>query len=158
MKILSPVPIPFVFTQYYGENVDYYLKFGLARGHNGDDMIPASIPKPYRQGTPIVAPASGRLVWGESPGYGIYAYLYTDIGEFVLGHLHQTYVEQGTVQVGQVIAGMGCTGNCVPPDGVHVHFGWRPVGYYLDDGMRGYADPLSYIVSYPSSHVFVGEQ
>lgn len=144
MRILSPIAVPYRISQGYGENPPFYIKYGLKRGHNGLDMVVRQMHWRLNHAFPILAPASGELFYCESPGYGRYAYLYTDKGNFVLAHLALNEGVDRYARAGEIIGYMGYSGNCVPigVPGTHLHLGWRPVGYDLEDGMRGYADPL----------------
>ena len=145
MDIISLLfPAGAFLTQRYGVNAEYYAKYGL-RGHNGIDIArPRNLPWYAWHGTSVCCLTSGKATPGYSGGYGLYLYLYADDGdEWLYAHLAQL-LNCGYVRAGDVIGRAGYTGNCEPPGGpgTHLHLGWRPRGYSVADGMRGYADPL----------------
>lgn len=127
-------------TQKYGEDPDYYKKWGLA-GHHGID---------YRAWyVPAYAPEDGEIIVASNNGY-------TDpvSGNFVSGkvvvlrsanydwwylHLDQIDCHVGQkVKAGQKIAK---TGNSGASTAAHLHLGCRPIKLGKDNGFRGFVDP-----------------
>jgi len=131
-------------TQRYGVNAEYYARYGL-RGHNGLDIArPRDLAWYAWHGTEVHAVSAGRVVWGYSDGYGLYAVIFADNGDgWLYAHLSEQIAREGT-RAGDVIGRVGYSGNTIPKGGpgTHLHLGWRPRGYSVADGMRGYADPL----------------
>jgi murein DD-endopeptidase MepM/ murein hydrolase activator NlpD len=91
--------------------------FGEARFHSGMDLA-------AEQGTPVVAPLSGRVNSADfMGGYGLAVVL--DHGamattQTLFGHLSEIYVRPGQiVRQGEVIGRVGSTGNSTGP---HLHF------------------------------------
>ena len=123
-------------TQGFGENPDWYARFGLS-GHNGVDWgLPVK--------TPIVAVDAGEAieVLDDPPGFGRYVKLKHTWGESLYAHLEQQLVRQGqTVGAGHLVGMSGNTGNSTGP---HLHFGLRIAPYDRGDGWQGYADPHPY--------------
>ncbi|RIK33363.1 MAG: hypothetical protein DCC57_25125 [Chloroflexi bacterium] len=109
-------PAKGLITQRFGERVDYYLSAFGSQGHNGLD-IGAPL------GTPVVAPASGEVMWVDSDdAYGNYVRIWHPAHGFhsFCAHLDSTEVTAGqTVKAGQEIGKMGSTGNSTGP---HLHF------------------------------------
>ena len=101
-------------TQGFGENPDWYARFGLS-GHNGVDWgLPVK--------TPIVAVDAGEAieVLDDPPGFGRYVKLKHTWGESLYAHLEQQLVRQGqTVGAGHLVGMSGNTGNSTGP---HLHF------------------------------------
>lgn len=156
-------------SQYWGENVDYYLKNFKIGGHNGLDFahlnldfLPAHDSPSY--GRPIIAPCDMRITkiifWGEhnTKGNGIYAI--GDRCELVFWHNRANLVEVGqSVGRGAKIAEMGNSGAVWPApnpndpndhSGTHLHFALRPVDNngkikYPNNGFDGYVDPLPFL-------------
>jgi murein DD-endopeptidase MepM/ murein hydrolase activator NlpD len=90
------------------------------RTHKGTDMMSPT-------GTPVVAPADGRVVHkGDSIG-GMSFYLYGDDGNEYFGtHLSEyENVGVGWVEAGTLIGRVGATGNASTP---HLHFSYYPAG------------------------------
>lgn len=123
-------------TQYYGENPEAYAQYGLM-GHNGVDFgVPMA--------TPIRACDSGKVAQVlEDPGYGKYVRLIHTWGQSLYAHLSFFTVREGEkVQAGQTIGLSGNSGNSTGP---HLHFAIRINPFDLNDGMRGYSDPLPHL-------------
>jgi murein DD-endopeptidase MepM/ murein hydrolase activator NlpD len=105
---------------------------GLKEFHNGLDIC-------GRQGTPIIAPANGRVA---KVGRNVYLgkYIRIDHGNGITttyAHLHNYGVSQGQdVQRGEVIGLMGNTGRST---GTHVH--------YLVEVDKSVVDPVRYILN-----------
>lgn len=114
-----PVQSGGVITCLFG-NAGYY-------GHTGLDIGRVSA------GTPVVAAASGTVVKVRYDKWGYGYHVIIDHGgnvQTLYGHNSKIYVKPGDwVEQGQVIAGMGRTGNA---NGVHVHFEIRVNGKYMN--------------------------
>lgn len=103
--------------------------------HNGVD-IAAPI------GTPIYAPASGRVVRaGTATGYGLAVYIQHDDGSVtVYGHINDYFVSVGQrVSAGEVIAEVGNRGESTGP---HLHFQVNTNGMYA-----GAIDPIPWLAA-----------
>ena len=105
-------------SQWFGENPDWYAKFGMA-GHPGIDY---AVPV----GTPVLAAHAGRCTIGDDPtGYGTFIRItsFDDDMQTLYGHLNAVLVTQGErVERGQSIGNSGDTGNSTGP---HVHWGLK---------------------------------
>lgn len=146
-KILWPIT-PAEITQAFGENPDYYQRYGL-KGHNGIDLVPPIVACSWeKHGWPVYAVADGRAVMGESEGYGLYVYIYHDGFDSLYAHLAEAFAMGGKeVKAGELIGRMGYSGNTVPRGnrGTHLHFAIRPKPYRLQNGYRGYVDPMPWL-------------
>jgi len=105
--------------------------FGMRWGrmHNGIDIA-------VGYGTPIVASASGTVIFaGWMGGYGNFV-IVDHGGGLSTGYAHQSGISigGGSVSQGQVIGYVGCTGHCFGP---HLHFEVRVNGSPVD--------PLGYL-------------
>ena len=103
---------------YYIAPLSHYVRSQGIHGYNAVDL---AAPK----GTPIMAAADGTVVvarsGGWNGGYGSYVVISHDNGSQTLyGHMSEVDAYDGeTVQQGEVIGKVGCTGDCTGP---HVHF------------------------------------
>jgi peptidase M23-like protein len=136
IKLIVPVNGPI--TQLFGENPDFYKKFGFP-GHNGIDY---GIPN----GTPISAAAAGVVaaVSFENGGYGNYVKLSHKDGAKTYytyyAHLASAAVSAGQkVRAGDVIGHSNNTGASTGP---HLHFGLKIDGQ--SPAYKGYVDPMPY--------------
>jgi|GEM_PF-764530 len=138
-RLLHPVPgCPI--SQYFGENPEWYAKWGYP-GHNGLDFSCVV-------GTPVRAPASGwvRIFDSGDEGYGLHLYI-TFVGEdyayqHVLAHLSKVLVDVcDFVEAGQVVALTGNTGYSTGP---HLHWGEKDVNNQIIP-YRGWVDPAPHI-------------
>lgn len=164
-------------SQYWGENVDYYLKnFGIP-GHNGLDFaylnplgLPAHDSPSY--GRPILAPCDlkiKKIIFnGEhsTKGNGIYA-----VGqgcELIFWHLKAALVAADQdIKKGAIIAEMGNSGLVWPApapgddtdrSGTHLHFALRPLNEdgsikYPNNDFDGYVDPLPFLNLNPTTNM-----
>jgi hypothetical protein len=83
------------------------------RRHRGIDLAAS-------HGTPVVAPASGELAFGEDPAGGLGFHLLGDDGTYYYGaHLAGFATRSGRVAAGDVIAYVGSSGRSTGP---HLHF------------------------------------
>ena len=137
IKLIFPVGGPI--TQNFGENPDFYKKWGYA-GHNGVDF---GIPN----GTPIMAAADGTVdkVGFEDNGYGNFVKMsHTDgATKFFTyyAHLQSTSVTNGQkISAGTII---GLSNNTGASTGAHLHFGIKIDGQ--NPAFKGYLDPMPYI-------------
>lgn len=137
----------------FGYRIDPFTAQG--RGHHGLDIAIA-------QGTPIVAPADGTVVYSAtSAGYGKVIVL--DHGNGIktrYGHLHKAEVRVGErVKRGQLIAQVGNTGRSTGP---HLHYEVRingvpenPRKFILEADEPG--DPVrGYFAGRPATHLGMG--
>lgn len=124
-------------TQRWGQNPDYYARFGL-KGHNGLDFgVPV--------GSEIVAVDGGTVleVASDSAGYGLYVKLAHTWGESLYAHLSKQTIAVGdTAATGQPVGLSGNTGNST---GAHLHFSIRINPYNRKDGWNGFSDPTPYL-------------
>lgn len=144
-EIMLPVPGARI-SQGFGENPAFYARYGH-RGHNGIDLAaPQSEDYLSFHGTPVQAVAEGTAIWVWEPnGYGLYVYVYGTDCDWLYAHLSDVTIRSGQhVDVGQIIGNVGYTGNTQPygARGTHLHWGMRPRPLRLDNGYRGYEDPL----------------
>jgi hypothetical protein len=137
IQLIYPVTGPI--TQLFGENPDFYKKWGFP-GHNGIDL---GIPN----GTPVLAAAKGTVdkVSFEDGGYGNYVKLRHTDGSSTYytyyAHLMQASVSAGqSVEAGAVIGHSNNTGASTGP---HLHFGLRKSD--TSDAYKGYIDPMPYL-------------
>lgn len=138
MAIKLSLPVNGPVTQLFGENPDFYKKWGFP-GHNGIDY---GIPN----GTPVLAAASGTvaMVGFENGGYGNFVKLSHADGSKTYhtyyAHLSSAAVTAGQkVKVGTVIGSSNNTGASTGP---HLHFGLRIDGE--NPPFKGYVDPMPY--------------
>lgn len=138
---------PYGVTQGFGENPDYYFRFGLT-AHEGIDLIPT--------GTDwgVLCVEDGIVVKDEdnerSGAYGIYCTIWHPAVKKATQycHLEENYVSIGdSVKKGQVIGLMGSTGNSTGP---HLHLNLFEVdenGVRLnrDNGYLGGIDPKPFL-------------
>jgi murein DD-endopeptidase MepM/ murein hydrolase activator NlpD len=120
-------------------------RFGAVRTghiHQGQDIMAA-------EGTPVVTPRAGTVVWRayQAGGAGHYLVVRGDDGrDYVFMHLaaESTLVEKGqAVAAGQQLAAVGNTGRS---DGAHLHFEIWPNGWY-EDGSQP-IDPLPELLAW----------
>ena len=139
MKIRWPVdPNKFPISQFWMERPEVYKRFGLA-GHNGLDQSGKI------DGEQVNACDKGKVLQNttDPQGFGIYVKIKHDWGESLYAHLKEAWPPVGMeVEVGQ---GIGRVDNTGFSTGSHLHFGIRVNPYDLNDGMRGYSDPLPYL-------------
>ncbi|MCC6499922.1 MAG: peptidoglycan DD-metalloendopeptidase family protein [Anaerolineales bacterium] len=138
MAIKLTVPVNGPITQLFGENPDFYKKWGFP-GHNGIDY---GIPN----GTPVNAAAAGTvaLVGFENGGYGNYVKLsHTDGGKTY--YTYYAHLANATVAAGQKVkagAMIGHSNNTGASTGPHLHFGLKIDGE--NPLYKGYVDPMPY--------------
>ena len=145
-------------TQVFGVNRDTYLRFGL-QGHNGVDY---GLPS----GTAVLSAVTGTVVVpAEDPGgYGKYVLVLDNTQRLNTIYAHLSEITAGNgqkVNAGHQIGRSGNTGFSTDP---HLHFGVKsldliPGATSLDNGFRGYEDPLgsNYTIQ-ESSQVTTGTQ
>jgi murein DD-endopeptidase MepM/ murein hydrolase activator NlpD len=114
-------------------------RFGAVRAghvHQGQDVLAA-------QGTPVVAPLAGTIIWTayQASGAGYYVVEHgADGRDYVFMHFAagSVLVAQGdVVKAGQQIGAVGMTGDASGP---HLHFEIWPDGWYADGSQP--IDPL----------------
>jgi murein DD-endopeptidase MepM/ murein hydrolase activator NlpD len=113
--------------------------FGVQRYYNGvfaNDYYHRGVDYATGTGTPVIAPAAGRiaLVGRESEGFRVHGNtIGIDHGQGVLSifiHLHQITVQEGDfVQAGQTVGTVGSTGSSTGP---HLHWGLYVNGQAVD--------------------------
>jgi len=144
------LPLPGVVTQRFGENPEYYARWGL-QGHNGVDIgRPRTMTPAEWHETPLVSLSDGVAWHGSSEGYGLYLYVVSGRTAWLYAHLASILVDDGArVSEGEPIARVGYSGTTVPVGeaGGHLHLGERVLDAEgnvadLDNGYRGYVDPL----------------
>jgi hypothetical protein len=122
------------YSQYFGENPDWYKPFGLI-GHNGID-----IPTPV--GTKLYSAINGTVTetLNDQKGYGIYVKIENDTCGVLYAHMRDFYLKVGAVvKAGDLVGFSGNTGNSTGP---HLHLGVHPVPRDRNNGYAGYIDPL----------------
>lgn len=151
--IPTPKPLlrhPLVYSrisQHFGENPAYYAP---QKGHNGVDLsAPEGISHREWHGWPVVAAQDGEgLIVRDDPSLGLYAYIWGARFDTLYAHLAEaTLPPGGRVKAGDLIGWVGYTGKVLPVGvyGTHLHFGYRPKPYRLQNGYRGYEDPLPHL-------------
>jgi murein DD-endopeptidase MepM/ murein hydrolase activator NlpD len=91
--------------------------------HGGIDLA-----APY--GTPIYAASAGRVTQSGYGAYGLNVFTQSGDSTLVYGHMSRTAVVSGqSVQQGQLLGYIGCTGVCTGP---HLHFEVRLNGQTVD--------------------------
>jgi len=117
-------------------------RFGAPRGthiHQGQDVLTA-------EGTPVLAPLAGTVVWTsyQEGGAGYYAVEHTDVGlDLMFAHCQAASLSHGAGQAiaaGTALCRAGQTGDATTP---HLHFemwvgGWQAAGGHP-------IDPLPYL-------------
>jgi murein DD-endopeptidase MepM/ murein hydrolase activator NlpD len=117
-------------------------RFGAARAghiHQGQDVLTA-------EGTPVLAPMAGTIVWTsyQAGGAGYYAVEHTSVGfDFMFAHCEASSLAvkaEQAVSAGQTLCLAGQTGDATAP---HLHFeiwvgGWQAAGGHP-------IDPLPYL-------------
>ena len=131
-------------SQRFGENPAYYAP---QKGHNGADLAVPNGTDVWRwHGSPVVAAHDGdALIVRDDPSYGLYVYIWGTRCDTLYAHLAEaTLPASKRVQAGDLIGWVGYTGKVLPVGvyGTHLHFGYRPKPYRLQNGYRGYEDPL----------------
>ncbi|WP_370567276.1 peptidoglycan DD-metalloendopeptidase family protein [Deinococcus sp. DB0503] len=107
-------------TSRYGEaDIDFHKQVF----HGGVDLAAPA-------GTPVYAAAAGLVTESGYGAYGMNVYTVQGNSTLVYGHLSRTAVTAGqTVQPGDLIGEVGCTGICTGP---HLHFEIRLAGQTVD--------------------------
>lgn len=143
IQICYPLNLPFVVSQKWGENYDYYYKNFKQKGHNGWDF---AIPV----GTAIYATHDG-VVWfsGKDQSEALTVIIDSLGGDYrtFYGHLSSYMVTPGQkVKKGEKIGLSGNTGRYTT--GPHLHFGIHPIANFQDtepdNGWNGAVDPVHY--------------
>ncbi|MDV6374019.1 peptidoglycan DD-metalloendopeptidase family protein [Deinococcus arenicola] len=81
-------------------------------------------------GTPIYAASSGTVTASDHGAFGLNVYTVSGTSTVIYGHMSRTAVVPGqSVQPGQVLGYVGCTGICTGP---HLHFEVRLGGQQVD--------------------------
>ena len=143
IKQFKHLPLDKIYiTQKFGENPDFYRKYGL-KGHNGVDFRTRFIDTPLGR-RHIYAVDDGvvsRVVVAKYGGYGTYVQIiHDDKSMTIYGHQFCVKVKTGQrVQAGDII---GISDNTGDSTGPHLHLGYRPSTPDLKNGFSGYVDPL----------------
>lgn len=162
MKLLTPYPcnLPFLVSQKWGENPEFYKTIGM-KGHNGWDF---AVPV----GTPIYATHDGIVFYAQIDGTDAktIAINTKDTYEYNGGvtHFQSWYTHLSDIKVivgqnvtkGQLIGLSGNTGRYTT--GPHLHYGIHPVingiPTYPDNGYNGAVDPIHFFDgAYPNTVV-----
>lgn len=145
-KLKNPFGGKWPITQEFGENPNWYKKWGMI-GHNGVDFgLPV--------GEQINAVFDGRVIKTgfDKEGYGNYIRIQHNFGETIYAHLSHIWVPvNNSISAGH---GIGRSGNTGFSTGPHLHLGLRPKDFDKNNGYLGYIDPLPYFPDFaPSSPV-----
>lgn len=134
-------------TQPFGVNPENYAQFGL-KGHEGVDLK-TRFGKPsisfwndLMGWRPVYAVCNGVvIVLYDLKKYGTHIYLTDAQGNrYLYAHLKNARCATGqTVKEGDIIAVSDNSGNTT---GAHLHFGYRPVGFDVNNGYGGFVDPM----------------
>lgn len=140
--MLHPI-LPAQITQKFGERPDTYAQFGM-KGHNGIDYH-TKFPDTPDGKRNVLAPYWGIVREtgndGTKTGYGKFLRIdLPDGAQIVLGHLASFKVKAGdAIEPGQIIAIADNTGFSTA---AHLHFGYRPPNWNINNGFKGYTDQL----------------
>ena len=137
IQLIYPVTGPI--TQLFGENPDFYKKWGFP-GHNGIDFGIAN-------GTPVLAAAKGTVdkVSFEDGGYGNYVKLRHTDGSSTF-YTYYAHLMNASVTAGQNVeagATIGFSNNTGASTGPHLHFGLRTSD--TSGAYKGYIDPMPHL-------------
>lgn len=140
MTLFTAYPLPaekvWRVSQYWGERVEVYKRWGMKWGHNGVDY-------PAPEGTPVFSPLAGKAQLGfDAQGFGAYVKIVTPRAEVILAHLSAVTVQHGQqVEAGQQVGKVGSTGASTGP---HLHLGLRLLPR-RENGQAGYVNPLPHV-------------
>ncbi|MCC6147304.1 MAG: M23 family metallopeptidase [Anaerolineaceae bacterium] len=111
-----PLPQPFPVSQRFGENPQWYKRFGIATGHNGIDYA-----APAR--TPVLASAGGIVIkTGFDPeGYGNYIKI-AHGSNYVSLYAHLEEIQVRNTQLVESGRQIGLSGSTGFSTGPHLHF------------------------------------
>jgi murein DD-endopeptidase MepM/ murein hydrolase activator NlpD len=134
-------------SQPFGTNPDgfpdYYAQFGY-KGHNGIDFYGV-------KNDPIFSVCGGKVTFAsfDNSGFGNLTIITDDEGgRHYYAHQNIISVHVGEiVKEGLQIGYMGSTGNVIGgpySDGTHLHYGYRPPGFDVNNGYGGFIDPMPY--------------
>ena len=146
-KKFKSLPLDFFYiTQYFGENPDFYRKYGL-KGHNGIDFRTkcAETPLGRREIYAVDDGVVSEVVIAKLGGYGTYIRInHSDGSQTIYGHqLCVKVAKNQQVKAGQVI---GISDNTGDSTGAHLHLGYRPPQPNFSNGFSGYIDPLPFFL------------
>lgn len=130
-------------TQRFGEDPDLYARWSL-KGHHGLDFRTRDIDGNYKK--KVYAVWNGKVLEAaENDNNGRFVRLeHEGRSQTIYLHLDSFCVSAGQeVQAG---VELGITGNTGFSGGPHLHFGYRPVGFDLNNGYKGYIDPEPFLV------------
>ena len=160
MKLQYPiVGGEYKISQRFGTNPDgypdFYKQFGY-KGHNGIDFYGA-------KNDFVFSSCDGRVTTAQydSTGYGnLVIVADSEGGQHFYAHLNSISVAVGDyINTGRLIGYMGNTGNVIGnaySDGTHLHYGYRPATYDVNNGYGGFIDPMPYFAKedIPESVIF----
>jgi murein DD-endopeptidase MepM/ murein hydrolase activator NlpD len=152
-----PLMFPFVLSQPWGLNAEYYNKIGF-KGHNGWDFSTVT-------GTPVYATHDGKVDFAGIDGTDSKTIALDTLQEYdyegkkvkfrtMYAHLSEYFVSPGQmVKKGDKIGLTGNTGRYTT--GPHLHFGVKPIVNYspidVNNGYNGCVDPIHFFDgTYPS--------
>lgn len=130
-------------TQRFGEDSDLYSRWGL-KGHHGLDFRTRDANGNFNQR--VYAVLTGKVLEAsENDNNGRFVRLeHEGKSQTVYLHLDSFGVKTGEdVSAGQEI---GVSGNTGFSGGPHLHFGYRPQNFDLNNGYKGYVDPKPFLV------------
>lgn len=162
MKFLTPYPcnLPFLVSQKWGENQEFYGTIGM-KGHNGWDF---AVPV----GTPLYSTVDGTVFYAQVDGTGaktvainttcLYEYQGIETQfQVIYTHMSDIQVSVGQkVSKGQLIGLSGNTGRYTT--GPHLHYGIHPVKNGTptepNNGYNGAIDPVHFFDgTYPNNYM-----
>ncbi len=127
-------------TQGFGVNPQIYSRFGM-KGHNGWDFRTVFLMSPL--GHLPCRPISDGIVLTcgfDFGGYGNYCRIqHANGSQTVYGHFSKLLVKTNQ-RVNQLTV-LGITGSTGFSTGPHLHFGYRPPNFNINNGYKGYVDP-----------------
>lgn len=137
LSLARPCDKQWVISQLYGENSQFYARWGF-KGHPGIDF---ALPV----GSNLYAMDDGVVdsVKFDAEGFGHYVKLIHSWGQSLYGHMSQPVVNPGqSVSKRQVI---GLSGNTGISSGPHTHVQIRVNPFNAGDGMNGCVNFLKYL-------------
>ncbi len=137
-------------SQRFGENALPLYKQLDMLGHNGLDLTPGFLApiNAAAKGIVVVSKMDEATVADPNKGYGNYVVLKHQDGNYVwetlYAHFYQRDVEVGDeVETGERLGLCGSTGYSTGP---HLHFALGPIPFDINNGYKGWIDPLPYLI------------
>lgn len=146
MKFANDPLDELICTQKFGERSEYYSKYKM-KGHNGVDFR-TRFPDTPQGRREVYAVMDGEVSNAELDiGYGNYVRLvHLDGSQTVYAHFYLLKVKKGQrMKSGEVLGISDSTGDSSDP---HLHFGYRPSKFDVNNGYKGYIDPEPFFIKF----------